>query len=90
MEFLVRSGRWQRALEILRDSIALTSQAESCARLFDYLKGAALAAREASDRGRGQESFRALCTGQSQWCEGPRLDANTPLSEVAECARTNR
>lgn len=84
MEFLVRSGRWQRALEIMRDSIALTSQAESCALLFDYLKGAALAAREASDRGRGQESFRALCTGQSQWCEGPRLDANTPLSEVAE------
>ena len=84
MEFLVRSGRWQRALEILRDSVALTSQAESSALLFDYLKGAALAAREAADRGRGQEHFRALCTGQSQWLEGPRLDASTPLSEVAE------
>ena len=80
MEFLVRSGRWQRALDILRDSIALTSQAENASLLMDYLRGAALAAREASRRGKGEDPLGALCTGHSQWCEGPRLDANTPLS----------
>ena len=84
MEFLVRSGRWQRALEILRESVALTSQAENAALLVDYLRGAALAAREASRRGQGDAPLGALCTGKSQWCEGPRLDADTPLSEVAE------
>ncbi len=83
MEFLVLSGRWQRALDILRDSIALTSRAESAALLFDYLKGAALAAREAVDRDLGKHAFRALCTGQSQWHQGPRLDVNTPLEDVA-------
>lgn len=83
MEFLVLSGRWQRALDILRDSIAVTSRAESAALLFDYLKGAALAAREAVDRGLGKHAFRALCTGQSQWCQGPRLDVNTSLEDVA-------
>lgn len=84
MEFLVRSGRWQRALDILRDSIALTSQAESASLLMDYLRGAALTAREAAKRGKGEDPLGALCTGHSQWCEGPRLDANTPLSEVAD------
>ena len=60
MEFLVRSGRWQRALDILRDSIALTSQAENASLLMDYLRGAALTAREAAKRGKGEEPLGAL------------------------------
>lgn len=84
MEFLVRSGRWQRALEILRESIALTSQAANASVLMDYLQGAALTAREASKRGPEKEPFNALCTGQSQWYPGPRLEADTPLADVAD------
>ena len=84
LEYLVRSGRWQRALEILRDSIGMTSSLESASLLADYLPAAALTAIEATRRGHGNEAFGALCTGQSQWCQGPQLDVNTPLSEAAE------
>lgn len=84
LEYLVRSGRWQRALEILRDSIAMTSSLESASLLADYLPAAALTAIEATRRGHGNEPFGALCTGQSQWCRGPQLDVNTPLSKAAE------
>ena len=84
LEYLVRSGRWQRALEILRDSIGMTSSLESASLLADYLPAAALTAIEATRRGHGNEPFGALCTGQSQWCQGPQLDVNTPLSEAAE------
>ena len=84
LEYLVRSGRWQRALEILRDSIGMTSSLESASLLADYLPAAALTAIEATRRGHGSEAFGALCTGQSQWCQGPQLDVNTPLSEAAE------
>ena len=84
LEYLVRSGRWQRALEILRDSIGMTSSLESASLLADYLPAAALTAIEATRRGNGNEAFGALCTGQSQWCQGPQLDVNTPLSEAAE------
>ena len=84
LEYLVRSGRWQRALEILRDSIGMTSSLESASLLADYLPAAALTAIEATRRGHGNEAFGALCTGQSQWCQGPQLDLNTPLSEAAE------
>ena len=83
LEYLVRSGRWQRALEILRDSIGMTSSLESASLLADYLPAAALTAIEATRRGHGNEAFGALCTGQSQWCQGPQLDVNTPLSETA-------
>ena len=83
LEYLVRSGRWQRALEILRDSIGMTSSLESASLLADYLPAAALTAIEATRRGHGNEAFGALCTGQSQWCQGPQLDVNTPLSEAA-------
>ncbi len=83
LEYLVRSGRWQRALEILRDSIGMTSSLESASLLADYLPAAALTAIEATRRGHGNEPFGALCTGQSQWCQGPQLDVNTPLSETA-------
>lgn len=84
LEYLVRSGRWQRALEILRDSIGMTSSLESASLLADYLPAAALTAIEATRRGHCNEAFGALCTGQSQWCQGPQLDVNTPLSEAAE------
>ena len=84
LEYLVRSGRWQRALEILRDSIGMTSSLESASLLADYLPAAALTAIEATRRGHGNEPFGTLCTGQSQWCQGPQLDVNTPLSEAAE------
>lgn len=84
LEYLVRSGRWQRALEILRDSIGMTSSLESASLLADYLPAAALTAIEATRRGHGSEAFGALCTGQSQWYQGPQLDVNTPLSEAAE------
>ena len=84
LEYLVRSGRWQRALEILRDSIGMTSSLESALLLAEYLPAAALTAIEATRRGHGNEPFGALCTGQSQWCQGPQLDVNTPLSEAAE------
>ena len=84
LEYLVRSGRWQRALEILRDSIGMTSSLESASLLADYLPAAALTAIEATRRGHGNEAFGALCTGQSQRCQGPQLDVNTPLSEAAE------
>ena len=62
----------------------MTSSLESASLLADYLPAAALTAIEATRRGHGNEPFGALCTGQSQWCQGPQLDVNTPLSEAAE------